>query len=142
MGFPFPPISVDDVAPVADELIKRLHPDRSRLLLALEHDKIAGWVNLHRDPKPLIAHWGIVSHLQTHPTARGQGVATVLMRHVHRTARDGMKLEQLHLAVRGGAGLEDFYSRLGWEEVGRWPSALRLGPSDDRDEVLMFRALR
>ncbi|RDV48322.1 hypothetical protein DDV98_29620 [Streptomyces sp. IB2014 011-12] len=35
-------------------------------------------------------------------------------------------LEQLHLAARGGVGLEDFYGRLGWKEIGRWPGALRL----------------
>jgi hypothetical protein len=37
-------------------------------------------------------------------------------------------------------GLEDFYSRLGWREVGRWLGALRFGPDDDRDEVLMLLA--
>ncbi len=51
-----------------------------------------------------------------------------------------MGLEQLHLAVRGGMGLETFYGRLGWREVGRWPGALRLRPGDDRDEVLMLLA--
>jgi hypothetical protein len=45
--------------------------------------------------------------------------------------------DELHLAARGGVGLERFYQRLGWREIGRWPGALRLGPGDDRDEVLM-----
>jgi hypothetical protein len=35
-------------------------------------------------------------------------------------------------------GLEDFYARLGWREIGRWPAALRLSDGDDRDEVLML----
>ncbi len=35
-------------------------------------------------------------------------------------------------------GLEDFYGRLGWAEIGRWPDALRLAPGDDRDEILMI----
>jgi hypothetical protein len=48
-----------------------------------------------------------------------------------------MGLEQLHLAARGGMGLERFYARLGWREIGRWPGALRLAPGDDRDEILM-----
>jgi hypothetical protein len=47
-------------------------------------------------------------------------------------ARDEMGLEQLRLAVRGGCGLEPFYARLGWKEIGRWPGALRLAPGDDR----------
>jgi hypothetical protein len=51
-----------------------------------------------------------------------------------------MGLEQLHLAVRGGTGTEQFYGRLGWREVGRWPGALRLARGDDRDEILMILA--
>ncbi|WP_373310989.1 hypothetical protein [Streptomyces alanosinicus] len=49
--------------------------------------------------------------------------------------------EQLRLAARGGAGLEQFYGRLGWKEIGRWPEALRLAVGDDRDEVLMVLSL-
>lgn len=62
------------------------------------------------------------------------------MRELQRVARDELKLEQLHLAARGGEGLEDFYERLGWRETGRWPGALRLAPDDTRDEVLMLLA--
>jgi hypothetical protein len=46
-----------------------------------------------------------------------------------------MGLEQLHLAARAGAGLETFYGRLGWKEVGRWPEALRLGPGSSISEL-------
>ena len=60
------------------------------------------------------------------------------MAHVRQVARAEMSLEQLHLAARGGTGLEHFYSRLGWTVIGRWPAALRLAPGDDRDEILMI----
>jgi hypothetical protein len=43
--------------------------------------------------------------------------------------------------VRGGLGLERFYDRLGYREVGRLPGALRVAADDDRDEILMWRAL-
>ncbi|GHE13986.1 hypothetical protein GCM10010339_83010 [Streptomyces alanosinicus] len=56
-------------------------------------------------------------------------------------AREEMGPEQLRLAARGGAGLEQFYGRLGWKEIGRWPEALRLAVGDDRDEVLMVLSL-
>ena len=49
-----------------------------------------------------------------------------------------MGLEQLHLAARGGIGLDDFYARLGWRVTGRWPAKLRLAPDDTRDEILMI----
>lgn len=137
-GFPFPPVDAGHVAPVVDALAGRLDPDRSRILLARIGGSLAGWVALSRDASPLIGHWGVVSHLQTRLAHRNEGVGSALMRRLREVARDDMRLEQLHLAVRGGMGLEAFYSRLGWQVVGRWPGKLRLAPDDTRDEVLMF----
>jgi GNAT superfamily N-acetyltransferase len=136
-GFPFPPVTFEEVASVADELIAGLHPQRSRFLMALVGGTLAGWLNVRRDLNPLVAHWGTVHHVQTHTRFRGKGIGTALMRHVCVVAREEMGLEQMHLAARGGVGLEDFYGRLGWKEIGRWPGALRLAPDDDRDEILM-----
>lgn len=137
-GFPFPPVDVDDVAPVADTLIRSLDPSGSRLVVAMLDGAPAGWVHLHRDPGRLVSHWGTVRHLQTHPRFRRRGVGLALMRKLHTIARAEMGLSQLHLAVRGGMGLEAFYARLGWREIGRWPGALRLAEGDDRNEVLML----
>jgi GNAT superfamily N-acetyltransferase len=117
-GFPFPPVNADHVARI--------------------NSALAGWVVLSRDPSPLIAHWGTVNHLQTQPAHRNQGIGSALMHGLRHIARDEMGLEQLHLAARGGTGLEDFYTRLGWREVGRWPGKLRLAPDDTRDEILMI----
>ena len=111
-------------------------PDR-RLLVAVAGGALAGWVHLQRHSNPVIAHWGLISHLQTLPAVQGQGIGGALMTHARQVARQEMGLEQLHLAARGGMGLENFYARLGWREIGRWPGALRLAPGDDRDEVLM-----
>lgn len=137
-GFPFPPVNEDDVAPVADELLGRLHPSHSRLIIARFDDALAGWVVLNRDPFRLVAHWGTVHHLQTHPRFRGRGIGSALMQELRKAARDELGLEQLRLAARGEEGLEDFYSRLEWREVGRWPGALRFASDDTRDEVLML----
>jgi GNAT superfamily N-acetyltransferase len=140
VGFPFPPVSHREVEPVADKLIASLDPQRSRLLLAVADGVLAGWLNIRRDLKPVVAHWGTIHSVQTHPDFRGRGIGAGLMDRARRVARDDMGLEQLHLAARAGMGLEKFYGRLGWREVGRWPGALRFGPSDDRDEVLMLLA--
>ena len=136
-GFPFPPVTTRHVTPVAAELISGLAPQRSRLLIAASGGELAGWVSIRRGPAPVVAHWGSVHHLQTHPRFRGRGIGAALMGMARQVARDEMGLEQLRLAARGGAGLEDFYRRLGWTEIGRWPGALRLAPGDDRDEILM-----
>ncbi|MFH8573686.1 GNAT family N-acetyltransferase [Streptomyces sp. NPDC017993] len=137
-GFPFPPVQDEHVAPVTDKLLGHLAPQCSRLITARFDDALAGWVVLKRDPSRLVGHWGTVHHLQTHPEFRGRGVGSALMGELRKIARDELGLEQLHLAARGEEGLEDFYSRLGWREAGRWPGALRLAPDDTRDEVLML----
>ncbi|MEU8825819.1 GNAT family N-acetyltransferase [Streptomyces sp. NPDC048636] len=139
-GFPFPPIDASLAAPAVDSLIEGLVPEASRLVIASINGDLAGWLNVRRDPFELIAHWGTLHHVQTRTGLRGRGIGAALMNHVRDIARDEMGLEQLRLAARGGVGLEDFYGRLGWKEIGRWPSALRLAPGDDRDEVLMILA--
>ncbi|MFE7212452.1 GNAT family N-acetyltransferase [Streptomyces sp. NPDC057611] len=139
-GFPFPPVDVATVASVLDGIINLLSPDTSRLLTASVDGELSGWLNVRRDRFELVAHWGTLHHVQTRTAIRGHGVGRALMNEVRRIAREEMGLEQLHLAARGDVGLEDFYGRLGWKEVGRWPGALRLAPSDDRDEILMILA--
>lgn len=137
-GFPFPPIDRTHALPAVDTIADGLTPDTSRLITAMHHDELVGWLNVRRDTFELIAHWGSLHHVQTRPGAQGQGFGAAMMREVQRIARDEMGLEQLHLAARAKAGLEHFYSRLGWREIGRWPGALRLADGDDRDEILML----
>lgn len=139
-GFPFPPVDAAEVGAAAEGIIGGLAPSRSRLLIATLGGALAGWLNIRRDPHPLIAHWGTLHHVQTRPDVRGNGVGAALMRRAREVAREEMGLEQLHLAARAGVGLEEFYGRLGWKEIGRRPGAYRLAPGDDRDEVLMFLA--
>jgi GNAT superfamily N-acetyltransferase len=139
VGFAFPPVGINDVKPVADQLIADLDPEYSRLLLAKLDGVLAGWLSLSRYRDRVVPHWGTVKRVQTHPAFRGRGIGTALMRRVREVARDELGLEQLRLEARGGEGLEDFYGRLGWQEIGRWPDALRFDHGD-RDEVLMLLA--
>ena len=136
-GFPYPPIDETDAATALDRLLDTLDPHTSRVLSAWVGGELAGWLNIRRDAFALIAHWGTLHHVQTRTQRRGKGIGAALMNRVRAIARDEMGLEQLHLAARAGVGLETFYSRLGWKEIGRWPGALRLS-TDDRDEILMF----
>ena len=79
-GFPFPPVNGSHVRQAVDALAGRLNPSQSRILLARVGDALAGWVALSRDPSPLIAHWGVVSHLQTHLVRRNAGIGSALIR--------------------------------------------------------------
>ncbi|MFB7517336.1 GNAT family N-acetyltransferase [Streptomyces sp. NPDC056144] len=137
-GFPFPPVDPAEVTAAVDRIVTSLDPASSRLVLATLDGALVGWLHLRRDPFRLVAHWGSVHHVQTRLRARGLGIGAGLMHQARTIARDEMGLEQLRLAARGGIGLEDFYGRLGWQEIGRWPGALRLTAEDDRDEILML----
>ncbi|GHB59263.1 N-acetyltransferase [Streptomyces cirratus] len=138
---PMPPVSTAQADPVMGRLIDGLDPHRARLLVATVRGSLAGWLILRRDPHPLVAHCGVVNHVMTHPGFRGRGIGTALMHHVRELARQEMGVEQMHIAVRAGLGLEEFYGRLGWREIGRWPGGLRVAPGDDRDEILMHLTL-
>lgn len=137
VGFPFPPVTTEHVSTAAEQMIAGLDPDHSRLLLAISGDQLVGWLSLSRQPGRLVRHWGVIQRVQTHPDHRDQGIGTALMNRIRQIARDEMGLEQLHLAARGGEGLEDYYTRLGWKEIGRWPDTLRFDHGD-RDEILMI----
>jgi GNAT superfamily N-acetyltransferase len=141
MDCPLPPVAEASLRPAVERIADGLSPERSRLVRATVDGTLAGWLLLRRDEHPLVSHCGVVNHVQTHVDFRGTGVGAALMRHVRGVARDDMELERLQLAVRSGLGLEDFYRKAGWTEVGRWPGALRVAPGDDRDEILMSLVL-
>ncbi|MER6995218.1 GNAT family N-acetyltransferase [Streptomyces sp. NPDC000410] len=140
-SFPMPPVSARHVGPEVDRLAGELDPERGRMIVATVREAVAGWLIVRREPHPLVAHRGVVNHVMTHPRVRGHGVGAALMRRASDVARAEMGLEQLELAARGGVGLEDFYAKLGWVEIGRCPRALRVAPGDDRDEILMILTL-
>jgi GNAT superfamily N-acetyltransferase len=142
VGFPLLPVTDAHVIPAVDALIGSLDPTLSRLLVATVDQALAGWLVLVGNANPLTAHWARVLRVQTSPEHRGTGVGRALMRDAERAARDDFQLTHLHLELRGGMGLELFYERFGWREVGRWPQALCLGGGELRDEVLMHLPLR
>ena len=53
------------------------------------------------------------------------------------TSRATAGCEFLSLSARGGTGVDRFYRGLGYAEFGRLPGAIRVGPGDDRDEILL-----
>jgi GNAT superfamily N-acetyltransferase len=135
VGF-VPPVTEDDIAPTLDDLVRRVREGRALLALLTLDGRTAGFAVLLRAASPLRRHWATVLRVQVHPSLQGAGLGRVLMDGVHDVARaDG--LEFLHLGARDGTGVEAFYRRLGYVEVGRLPAAIRVAPGDDRDEILL-----
>ena len=137
VGFPFPPVAVDEVRTEVDQLVRSLQPGRVHLLVASVDDQLAGWVTVVRNTARLTAHWATIQRLQTALAFRGLGIGRALMTRATAVARDDLGVDHLWLSVRGGMGLEAFYEQLGWKVTGTHAAALRLGPDDIRDEVFM-----
>jgi GNAT superfamily N-acetyltransferase len=138
VGFPFPPVELDEVLARTKQMVSSLDPLLKRLLIATIDDDLAGWLVLSGNNAPLTSHWATVERVQTDLAFRGTGVGREIMEEVSRAAAEDLRLKSLHIEVRGGAGLEGFYESLGWIEVGRWPGSLRFGGDDYRDIVLMY----
>jgi GNAT superfamily N-acetyltransferase len=139
VGF-VPPVTEDDVAPLLDDVVRRVREGRALLALLTVDGRTAGFAVLVRAAGPLRRHWATVLRVQVHPALQGRGLGRVLMEGVHDLAR-AEGLEFLHLGARDGTGVDAFYRRLGYREVGRLPGAIRVAPGDDRDEILLVRPL-
>ena len=137
VGFPFVPVSDEAMNEAMRRLIDDVDSGSVLLFVAENEDGLVGWVSLRLNQSALTRHWATVERLQSRPEHRNDGVAKNLMSAVVDHAAT-IGLEQLRLVVRGGEGLESFYSRLGWTEIGRHRAALRMAEGDDRDEVSMM----
>jgi GNAT superfamily N-acetyltransferase len=140
VGFPFTPVDLETVLEAVLALARGIERGDVILLEARMKESLVGWVTLRPNQSKLTAHWATLARLQSHPTQRGLGIGTALLTAAVEHAQK-LGLEQLHLALRGGEGLESFYERHGWVEFGRHRNALRLSSGDDRDEVFMSKLL-
>ncbi len=134
------PVSRADVEPVALGALSAVADGHDLLLAGYVGDKLTGMLFLVSHRFALQRHWRTVKRVMVHPGSQRHGYGAELMREGERIAR-ARGVEALHLTVRAGQGVEDFYAGLGYEEVGRFPGTLRLAPGDDRDEIQMWLPL-
>jgi len=106
---------------------------RAQRLHMVALDGLAGVVFLQPGAGPVVAHRATVLRLMVRPELQGRGLGGLLLDAAVERGRE-LGFDQLLLSARGGTGLPEFYSHLGWTEVGRFPRALRVGPGDVRDE--------
>ncbi|MDI5939992.1 MULTISPECIES: GNAT family N-acetyltransferase [unclassified Micromonospora] len=136
VGF-VPPVTAADVRPVAEAAFAGIVDGSDRLLVGFDGDRPQAVLVFADNRFDLKAHWCVLKRVMVHPGTQGRGYGSALMREAERLGRK-LGREALHVTVRGGLGLERFYTRLGYREVGRLPGALRVAPGDDRDEILMW----
>lgn len=134
------PVTADEVAPVARAALAGVADGIDHLLVGYDADELAALLFLADNRFALKSHWCVLKRVMVHPRHQRKGYGLALMRQAERHAR-AMGWQALHVTVRGGLGLEEFYKRCGYREVGRLPGALRVADGDDRDEILMWLAL-
>ncbi len=134
-----PPADVSAVASTLDAALDRVAAGKDLLGILRQDGTAVGMGFLVDGGSALRRHWRTILRLMVRPELQGRGAGRALLEGLHGTAAD-LGLEQLMLTTRGGTGVEGFYERFGYTIVGRHPGAIRLGPGDDRDElILVFR---
>jgi GNAT superfamily N-acetyltransferase len=131
------PVTAADVLTIAEPTFAGIVHGPDRLLVGYAGERPVAMLVFADNRFHLKPHWCVLKRVMVHPDAQGQGHGYALMREAERVGR-ALGLAALHVTVRAGHGLEGFYARLGYREVGRLPGALRVGPDDDRDEILLW----
>jgi len=134
------PVTEGDVRPAADEAFAAVRAGRDDLVVAYAGDRAVGWGLLMPNQWATHAHWGWIRRVQRDPEHRAAGVGDAVLSALEEAALD-RGLERVALSVRGGTGREGFYLDRGFRVEGYLPGRVRLGPGDDRDEVVMSKKL-
>lgn len=135
------PVTEEQVRPVAEAAFEGVVAGPDRILIGYDDDARPAAMVIFADNRfALKDHWCVLKRVMVDPEQQGKGYGMELMREAERVARK-IGWSALHLTVRAGLGVEEFYARCGYREVGRLPGALRVGPGDDRDEILMWLSL-
>jgi GNAT superfamily N-acetyltransferase len=134
------PVTADDVRVTAQQAFAGVDSGLDRLLIGLDGERLVALLFVIDNRFALKDHWRILKRVMVAPDTQGLGYGAALMREAAAVGRK-LGLAGLQVTVRAGQGVEGFYARLGYREVGRLPGALRVAPGDDRDEILMWLPL-
>lgn len=130
------PANPDLIAATLDASLAAVASGESSLGVLERDGRAVGMGLLVGFDSTLRRHWRDLLRLMVDPELQGRGAGGQLLEGLHGHALE-LGLEQLRLTVRGGTGLENFYARFGYTEVGRHPGAIRAAPGDDRDEIVL-----
>jgi GNAT superfamily N-acetyltransferase len=139
------PADPDEIAATLDSALRHVHRGQDVLGVLRRgtggsDSPAVGMGILVVSQSELRKHWRTVLRVMVAPELQGTGAGRILLEGLHDLARE-LGTEHLVLSVRGGTGIEGFYARFGYQQFGRHPAAIRVGPGDDRDELLLFKRL-
>jgi len=139
VGF-VPPVTADEVRPVAERDLANAASGRDRLIVGRADGRLAALAFIVDGQFALSRHWRTIKRVMIHPDFQGRGYGADLMAEVARVGRS-MELEMLQLDCRGGTGNDLFYKKCGYTEWGRLPRALRVEEDDYRDLISLYLPL-
>src|SRR5437764_1503003 len=135
VGF-VPPVTADDIRPDLMNHLMAVDSGRTRMLVGRDEEgAVAASAFLASNAHRLKRHWCTVYTVMVHPALHGRGYGRELMAAVEKEARGMDGVTALRLSCRGGLGLERFYARCGYREVGRLPGAIKVADGEFRDDV-------
>lgn len=127
-----------EVAAAAVRLVGDVRAGATSMLAARDGGALVGTVRFERGDAPVVRHRAMLKLLMVDPDRQRGGLGRRLVDAcLAAAAAEGV--EQVYLSARSGTGLEEYYPRLGWREVGRFPGGVRVRPGDDRDEIWYLR---
>ncbi|ADB34453.1 GCN5-related N-acetyltransferase [Kribbella flavida DSM 17836] len=135
------PAPVQLVAEALDSALERVAGGQDLLGVLHNGERYVGMGLLVSTGGQLSTHWRTVLRVMVHPKYQGGGAGRLLMEGLRKSAEQ-LGLEHLMLTVRDGNSLEKFYGKLGYRVVGAHPRAVRVGPDDYRDEIMLVTDLR
>jgi acetyltransferase len=119
VGF-VPPLSTETARQYWLETIEELGTSDRVMLVARDHNRIVGSVQLSLVTKQNGLHRAEVQKLLVHSSARGRGIGSELMRQVEQVARD-LNRTLLVLDTEQGSVAERLYERVGYQKCGTIP---------------------
>lgn len=138
VGF-VPPVARHEVAPLAASSVDAMRRGRAVGVALLSGSTLIGF-GLLTPGELLQRHTAAVTVVMVDPTRQGSGLGRRLMHEILVAAGD-LGAQRLTLSVRGGTGVEAFYTGLGFVEWGRNPGWIRVADGDDRDEIHFWTAV-
>ncbi|MDX1931450.1 MAG: GNAT family N-acetyltransferase [Capsulimonadales bacterium] len=118
VGF-LPPLA-HDTAPDYWNAVRRSLGSEVVLWIAEQNGEILGTVQLHRCPKENGRHRAEIAKMIVHPEHRNRGIASALLGHAERFARNDGRTT-LVLDTEAGSDAEFLYRKNGWQRVGEIP---------------------
>jgi len=134
------PFSKSDAAAFFERLLPDVERGDRILLAAYDGSKLVGTVQVITATPPNQPHRGDIAKLLVLRSARGQGVAALLMKSAEEFAKAAGK-SLLVLDTVTGSDAERLYQRLGWTKVGVIPNYALFPDGRFCDTTVFWKAL-